>query len=131
MRIFIAGPVRRSCDQDDLAGRVTTADSAATRSAVNEMSGDKRKIRADRPRSPVNGINESGTSPRTPAPAAQRSPGAGLAVTTAGGTLRGTVASWSGIRDATAFARSGRQPHGWQNPHHAVLSRREARGAAC
>ena len=43
-------------------------DSAATRSAVNEMSGDKRKIRTGRPRSPVNGINESGTSPRTRAP---------------------------------------------------------------
>ena len=27
--------------------------------------------------------------------------------------------------------RSGRQPHGWQNPHHAVLSRCEARGAVC
>lgn len=36
---------------------------AITSPAVNETSGDKRKVRAGRAALPVNGINESGTSP--------------------------------------------------------------------
>jgi hypothetical protein len=33
---------------------------------VNETSGDERKVRAGPAAFPVNGINESGTSPRAP-----------------------------------------------------------------
>jgi hypothetical protein len=41
---------------------------AITSPAVNETSGDKRKVRASPAALPVNGINESGTSPRGPEP---------------------------------------------------------------
>jgi hypothetical protein len=57
---FGAGGADRDCTGD--GGTRPDIDSPAkTSPAVNEMSGDKRKVRAGRAALPVNGINESGT----------------------------------------------------------------------